>query len=733
MSVHAASPTQPNGSYRPAGSLAITHGVSISLLNRGFVVEVTTASGTNYQLTSHTKTDATAWARALAWCLAAQGGKGIAGQDACSGSQLVRRGTLVKKGATRCLLLKGSILAWYTAWDESVPRGMVMLQSIRSVRPGGDREGLTFLITLESAREYEWRAASAADAAAWVSDLRAACKATQSAVRSSATSAAGAQAQPQSFDNDGGDALPPSSSKTAASAPFLLSAWVVKKSKRRFLLLRNNTLLWFEKETGTDEPGNAKNSMLLAGCSVRMDSSTASDGRTVIVTKPPGHKGGPSSTPYSFTFGDVAQALTWTSALQSAIARAASLRDVSGVDGDRVVVRRGPLRYQGRDVQGVLTERQLDLLDGEGKPVLSVTLQDARVDAVPDDMHSFALCLSTGKRLVCTVAGADGRAAWMDTIAVVIDRANATLQPTRVFGVPLARALATSSPTLPSLCLAWLGRHAMAVPGLFRESGDSVTIGRWRDMANRGVPLALPANADPHAVAGLLKLFLRQLPDPLIPYKAFSACLDTDFDDARAASRFLSTLPAPHRIVLVQLLTFLHTFSHGAARTNMGARQLALSFGTTLLRPPPLSLSPLEELQSAAACVDATQNLILHVGSEGERVRTDEGRVSRLDFGEDLLAALRQPQVNTMRTRANTGPVQVQQRSRAATAASPDDDLPPVTGPPAGRSISLGPLFRLPASALASDEAALLTALREREQVHGDAEAGALYTALVAP
>ena len=49
------------------------------------------------------------------------------------------------------------------------------------------------------------------------------------------------------------------SALTDTEEVFFKQAWVKKKNKARVLQLRGNTLLWFEKMTGADDPSNSKN------------------------------------------------------------------------------------------------------------------------------------------------------------------------------------------------------------------------------------------------------------------------------------------------------------------------------------------------------------------------------------------------------------------------------------------------------------------------------------------
>lgn len=56
-----------------------------------------------------------------------------------------------------------------------------------------------------------------------------------------------------------------------------------------------------------------------------------------------------------------------------------------------------------------------------------------------------------------------------------------------------------------------------ALQGVFRLSGDSLEIGATRDRLDLGAAVDL-ARVGPHSVSGLVKLFLRSLPEPLLRF-----------------------------------------------------------------------------------------------------------------------------------------------------------------------------------------------------------------------
>lgn len=90
---------------------------------------------------------------------------------------------------------------------------------------------------------------------------------------------------------------------------------------------------------------------------------------------------------------------------------------------------------------------------------------------------------------------------------------------TRHFGLPLATLYARDRalcPVLVQKACENLTQVAWTV-GLFRVPGQEDTIASLKKAAEASGKFKIPDDTEPHAVAGLLKAWLRDLPQPLIP------------------------------------------------------------------------------------------------------------------------------------------------------------------------------------------------------------------------
>ncbi len=73
-------------------------------------------------------------------------------------------------------------------------------------------------------------------------------------------------------------------------------------------------------------------------------------------------------------------------------------------------------------------------------------------------------------------------------------------------------------PTLPPLiyqCIEWLLRHGLKEEGLFRISANSADMKALKAQFDAHQPVTLEPSADPHTIAGLLKVYFRELTKPI--------------------------------------------------------------------------------------------------------------------------------------------------------------------------------------------------------------------------
>jgi hypothetical protein len=90
---------------------------------------------------------------------------------------------------------------------------------------------------------------------------------------------------------------------------------------------------------------------------------------------------------------------------------------------------------------------------------------------------------------------------------------------------------------------------------------------------------------DPHILASLMKLWLRELCDPLVPEEMYNDCITTSKDPA-ACVQMVQRLPTINRRVVLFVISFLQLFLKDEIQTvtKMTPANLALVMAPNLLR-----------------------------------------------------------------------------------------------------------------------------------------------------
>ncbi|KAJ1498090.1 Rho GTPase activating protein 39 [Coelomomyces lativittatus] len=92
---------------------------------------------------------------------------------------------------------------------------------------------------------------------------------------------------------------------------------------------------------------------------------------------------------------------------------------------------------------------------------------------------------------------------------------------------------------------------------------------------------------DPHVPAAVLKLWLRELLEPLIPDTLYDECLaHAQMDDPKRSVMFLKKLPRLHLYTVQYLISFLQYLVPYQPVTKMSAQNLAMVFAPSFLRCP---------------------------------------------------------------------------------------------------------------------------------------------------
>uniref|UniRef100_A0A8C1LVL6 SLIT-ROBO Rho GTPase-activating protein 1-like n=1 Tax=Cyprinus carpio TaxID=7962 RepID=A0A8C1LVL6_CYPCA len=151
--------------------------------------------------------------------------------------------------------------------------------------------------------------------------------------------------------------------------------------------------------------------------------------------------------------------------------------------------------------------------------------------------------------------------------------------------------------------------------GIFRVSGSQVEVNDIKNSFERGNdPLTDEENNhDINSVAGVLKMYFRNLDNPLFPKEKFNdliACVRTEslFERALSIRKILTTTPRPALVVMRYLFAFLNHLSQYSDENMMDTGNLAICFGPTLMPTPDL----LDQVSCQTHVNEIIKTIIIH-------------------------------------------------------------------------------------------------------------------------
>ena len=233
---------------------------------------------------------------------------------------------------------------------------------------------------------------------------------------------------------------------------------------------------------------------------------------------------------------------------------------------------------------------------------------------VKSSFWDFAGRRGNGKSSASTLEAND------NTLVDLAERKDPTAAPSRpVFGVPLQEAVEIArvreDSELPAVifrCVQYLTAvNAENEEGIYRLSGSSAVIKALKDRFNAGerafpvpvlITLGIECTAtegdfdltteyfDPHAVAGVLKSFFRELPQHI-----FTSELNPDFihvndieahnDKVKELTRLVTLLPVANYTLLRFLSAHLVKIANNESINKMNVRNIGIVFSPTLAIP----------------------------------------------------------------------------------------------------------------------------------------------------
>ncbi|NWU14374.1 RHG29 protein, partial [Cephalopterus ornatus] len=208
-----------------------------------------------------------------------------------------------------------------------------------------------------------------------------------------------------------------------------------------------------------------------------------------------------------------------------------------------------------------------------------------------------------------------------------------------LFGVEFAQAAKNVPDGVPFIikkCTSEIESRALNVKGIYRVNGAKLRVEKLCQAFENGKDLVELSELYAHDISNVLKLYLRQLPEPLILFRLYNEFIGLGKEsqhvneelDAKASPKskkrqsicielnriiikikdLLKQLPVPNYNTLQYLIGHLHRVTEQSDENKMSASNLGIIFGPTLIRPrqtdATVSLSSLEDYPYQARVVE---------------------------------------------------------------------------------------------------------------------------------
>ncbi|XP_038649802.1 rho GTPase-activating protein 29-like isoform X1 [Scyliorhinus canicula] len=186
-----------------------------------------------------------------------------------------------------------------------------------------------------------------------------------------------------------------------------------------------------------------------------------------------------------------------------------------------------------------------------------------------------------------------------------------------LFGVDFTQAAKNSSDGIPFIikkCTSEIESRALNIKGIYRVNGAKSRVEKLCQAFENGKDLVELSDLYAHDISNVLKLFLRQLPEPLLSFRLYNEFIGlakeshniSDENDGKSSSLtahkkwstnigmkrilfkvkdLLRQLPQANYNTLRYLVGHLHRVAEKEEENKMSASNLGIIFGPTLIRP----------------------------------------------------------------------------------------------------------------------------------------------------
>ncbi|EGC38074.1 hypothetical protein DICPUDRAFT_86690 [Dictyostelium purpureum] len=247
------------------------------------------------------------------------------------------------------------------------------------------------------------------------------------------------------------------------------------------------------------------------------------------------------------------------------------------------------------DARGMLTGQLSQQASNKYKFIGKFDLKNMDIKNITDmdssnSNNSFQILCGGGINCTMFCETKQQKEEWLTTITKTISKCNQN----KLFGIPLEAIMARPFeqgrpiPSFLQRIVDYLYDTAPLEEGIFRLSANQKTLDMGREEIETGVELDYN-EMDIHAVAGILKLWVRNLPEPLLTFKYFDtfvdiADLETKDEKYQMIKNVVEKLPNENKFSTYYLMKLLTKVSENSAGNKMTPNNISIVFATLLLR-----------------------------------------------------------------------------------------------------------------------------------------------------
>ncbi|XP_044798339.2 rho GTPase-activating protein 22 isoform X6 [Bubalus bubalis] len=188
------------------------------------------------------------------------------------------------------------------------------------------------------------------------------------------------------------------------------------------------------------------------------------------------------------------------------------------------------------------------------------------------------------------------------------------------------------APLLVEQCVDFIRERGLTEEGLFRMPGQANLVRDLQDSFDCGEKPQFDSTTDVHTVASLLKLYLRELPEPVVPfarYEDFLNCAQLltkdEGEGTLELAKQVSSLPLVNYNLLRYICKFLDEVQSHSDVNKMSVQNLATVFGPNILRP---QIEDPVTIMEGTSLVQHLMTILIRKHSQLFTSRTTEGPAS---------------------------------------------------------------------------------------------------------